>query len=238
MPIVMLLPGLMAGLVQGLTGFGSGIILMIFLPGLLPISQGAGVSTLTMAAANLMMVWRYRKSIKWGRLIIPFIIYSTVATLSVHLGLVLDTHILRMLLGGLLIALSLYFTLYKSASAKRYPLFIAGIFMIISGFFNGLFGIGGPLMALYFLTLARTKEEYLASIQTFFMLDTIYVSTLRFATHVLSFGDLKFVLFGMIGSLVGTAIANRLITRMDTDRVKELVYIFIGISGLYYLIFH
>lgn len=238
MPIVMLLPGFMAGLVQGLTGFGSGIILMIFLPGLLPISQGAGVSTLTMAVANFMMVWRYRKAIKWRRLIIPFIIYSTVATVSVHLGLVLDTHVLKMLLGGLLIALSLYFTLHKTTSVKPYPLVVAGIFMMISGFFNGLFGIGGPLMALYFLTLAKTKEEYLASIQTFFMMDTIYVSTLRFATHVLNVGDLKFVLFGMIGSLVGTAIANRLITRMDTARVKQMVYVFIGISGLYYLIFH
>lgn len=236
-PLIMILPGLLAGLVQGITGFGSGIILMIFLPALVPISRAAGISTLTMFVATVLVAWRYRKALRWRSLVVPFIIYSTVATYSVHLSKVLDTGMLRLLLGGLLVLLSAYFTIHKGREAKPYPLLVNVIFMVISGFFNDLFGIGGPLMALYYLMMAKTKEEYLASIQTFFVLDGIYVTTLRFGQGILRIGDMKIVILGMIGALVGTVIANRLVTRMNTERVKQIVYLFIGVSGLYYLIF-
>lgn len=236
-PLIMLLPGLLAGLVQGITGFGSGIILMIFLPALVPIGRAAGISTLTMFVATVLVAWRYRKSLQWRQLVMPFIVYSAVATYSVHLGKMLDTGMMRMLLGGLLVALSAYFTLHKGREAKPYPLVVNVIFMVISGFFNGLFGIGGPLMALYYLMMAKTKEAYLASIQTFFVMDGIYVTALRFSQGILHIGDMKIVLLGMVGALVGTAIANRLVTRMNTERVKQIVYVFIGISGLYYLLF-
>lgn len=236
-PLIMILPGLLAGLVQGITGFGSGIILMIFLPALVPIGRAAGISTLTMFVATVLVAWRYRKSLQWRRLVLPFIIYSAVATYSVHLGKILDTNLLRMLLGGLLVLLSIYFTVHKGREAKPYPVVVNVLFMIISGFFNGLFGIGGPLMALYYLMMAKTKEEYLASIQTFFVMDGIYVTTLRFSQGILRLGDMRIVVLGMIGALVGTAVANRLVTRMNTERVKQIVYLFIGVSGLYYLIF-
>lgn len=233
----LVLPGLLAGFVQGVTGFGSGIILMIFLPFFLPVGAAAGVSTLIMFVATALLAWRYRHFLQWRRLIGPFIVYAGVATWSVHLGQQLNVNVLRMLLGGLLIALSAYFSLSRPRDAKPYPLVINLIFMIISGFFNGLFGIGGPLMALYYLMMARRKEEYLASIQTFFLMDGIYVTALRFSQGILQPQDLWFVLAGMVGALIGTAAANRLVDRLDTKMIKRIVYIFIGISGIYYLFF-
>ncbi|WP_338034770.1 sulfite exporter TauE/SafE family protein [Lacticaseibacillus kribbianus] len=92
---VMLGAGTLAGLVQGVTGFGAGIMMMIFLPALLPIGESAGVSALTMAVANLMMVWRYRHALDWRRLPVPFLVYAAVATWSVHLGTRLPVPTLR-----------------------------------------------------------------------------------------------------------------------------------------------
>lgn len=63
--IIMLVAAMLAGFVQGVTGFGSGIVMMVFLPHLLPINQSAGVSTLTMVVANVMVVWHYRKYFEW-----------------------------------------------------------------------------------------------------------------------------------------------------------------------------
>ena len=231
----MLFAAVLASLVQGVTGFGSGIMLMIFLPTMLPIGQSAGVSTLTMLIAEVVLVWRYRHALKWRRLPIPFLVYASVATWSVHLGQILPTHFLKGLLGCLLIALCLYFTFNHAAGNKRFPLLVCGAFMIISGFFNGLFGIGGPLMALYFLTLSKTKEEYLVSIQPFFLIDTFYVTTVRFANHVLSVGDLKYVAVGMVGAVIGTIIANRIVDHLNVAMITRIVYGFIGVAGLYYL---
>ena len=115
---LIILFGFLAGLVQGLTGFGAAIMMMIFLPSILPIAESAGVASLIMAASVLTLVLRYRHDIHLKRIIIPFLVYASVAAWSVHLVRTLDVHLLRMLLGGLLIALSLYFSFNKKS---RHP---------------------------------------------------------------------------------------------------------------------
>ena len=161
--LLVFLPGLLAGLVQGLTGFGAAIVMMIFLPQLFPIAQSAAVAGVIMAASVITLVWRYHQHIHFRQIIVPFIVYASVAAYSVHLGQVLDVQLLRRLLGALLVSLAGYFSLSKRAANQTYPWWLAGLFMIISGFFNGLFGIGGPLMALYFLSLADTTADYLGN---------------------------------------------------------------------------
>lgn len=235
---VMLLAAMMAGFVQGVTGFGSGIIMMIFLPYLLPINQSAGVSTLTMVVANIMVVWHYRKYLKWQRLVLPFVIYMSTAIFSVYLSKSMATGHLKLLLGILLVILATYYLIMNihSIKLKNIPIYIMVVFAIISGFFNGLFGIGGPLMALYFLTISDSKENYLASIQTFFLIDTFCITSIRFASGILTLGNLKFVFIGIIGAVIGTILANRLVKHLNLKVISLCIYGFIGFSGLYYLI--
>lgn len=235
--LLVILPGFFAGLVQGLTGFGAAIIMMIFLPQLLPMAQGAGVAGLIMAASVITMVARYRHHIQFKRIIGPFIIYASVAAWSVHLGKVLDVQLLRTLLGGLLLALAIYFTVSKQAGTKPFPVYIAGMFMVISGFFNGLFGIGGPLMALYFLSLAKETETYIANLQTFFLLDVMTITSIRVGNGILSTADLPIVLIGMVGAILGTILAGRILPHLNMVLVRRLIYVFIGLSGCYYLVF-
>ncbi len=91
-------------------------------------------------------------------------------------------------------------------------------------------------MAMYFLSLAATKEEYLASIQTFFLIDQVYVTSVRFYDGILTVADIKFILIGIVGGIIGTMIANRVTRNMNINMIQKAVFIFIGISGLYYLI--
>lgn len=234
----MILAATMAGFVQGVTGFGSGIVMMIFLPYLLPINQSAGVSTLTMLVANAMVVWRYRKYLKWQKLALPFGIYIITAICSLFLSESLASNHLKLLLGTLLVVLSLYYSLMniRSITIKNIPIYVMIIFALISGFFNGLFGIGGPLMALYFLTISDSKENYLASIQTFFLVDTFIMTTLRFSSGILDLSSIKFVLVGIIGAIIGTMLANRLVRHLNIKIMTLFIYVFIGVSGLYYLL--
>lgn len=236
--LIMILAATMAGFVQGVTGFGSGIVMMIFLPYLLPINQSAGVSTLTMLIANAMVVWRYRKYLKWQKLAIPFGIYIVTAICSLFLSQSLASNHLKLLLGILLVVLSLYYSLMniRSITVKNIPLYVMIIFSLISGFFNGMFGIGGPLMALYFLTISDSKENYLASIQTFFLVDTFIMTTLRFSSGILDLSSIKFVLVGIIGAIIGTILANRLVQHLNIKFMTLFIYVFIGVSGLYYLL--
>lgn len=234
--LFVIIPALLAGLVQGLTGFGTGIILMIFLPSILPMAQSAGVAALIPMVSIGIMVHRYRHALQFKRLIWPFLIYATVASFSIHIGKLLDVQVLKLMLGGLLTALSIYFLLNKSAGDRHYPLPVVIVFTIISGFFNGLFGIGGPLMALYFLSLSRTKDEYMASIQTFFLIDMTYVTLYRVANHILTIDTIPVIALGVVGAVLGTTLANHLLNRMNLDLVRHVIYVFIGCAGIFYLV--
>ncbi|MBU9788808.1 sulfite exporter TauE/SafE family protein [Lentilactobacillus sp. IMAU92037] len=234
--LFVLLPAVLAGIVQGVTGFGSAIVLMVFLPTILPIPQSAGVASLIMSVSNIMLAWRYRRSLSFKRIIWPFLVYASVAFVALKLVSSIDVHLLKSMLGGLLVALSLYFLLIKSGGRKHYPIYVAIIFMVVSGFFNGLFGIGGPLMALYFLSLADTKEAYLAYIQTFFLIDQLYVTSVRFYDGILGTNDIPFILIGIVGGVVGTMIANRITAHMNIQMIQKCVFVLIGISGLFYLV--
>lgn len=235
--LLIIFPALLAGLVQGLTGFGAVIIMMIFFPSILPMDQAAGIGGVIMLSSVLALTLQYRHHFHFRRVILPFLVYATVATWSVHLGHVLDGHLLRLLLGGLLVALFAYFTFVKGAGEHRYPWYVAGSFMVVSGFFNGLFGIGGPLMALYFLSLADSLPEYTANIQGFFLIDTLYITTVRVTNGILVAPDIPYILVGMVAASLGTWLAARLLTRLDPDTIRRWIYRFIGLSGLYYLFF-
>lgn len=80
--LLVFLPGLLAGLVQGLTGFGAAIVMMIFLPQLFSIAQSAAVAGVIMAASVLILVWRNRHHIHLRQIVIPFIVYASVFSAS------------------------------------------------------------------------------------------------------------------------------------------------------------
>ncbi|WP_203649638.1 sulfite exporter TauE/SafE family protein [Secundilactobacillus yichangensis] len=235
--ILVFFPALLAGLIQGLTGFGAVIIMMIFFPSILPMAQAAGIGGIIMLLSEISLVIHYRQAIKFKRVLPAFIVYAAVATWSVHLGLILNTHILRIMLGALLIALCIYFLSSKSAGSRHYPWYVALFFMMISGFFNGLFGIGGPLMALYFLSLSKSMPEYIGNVQIFFLIDGFYITSVRIASGILGTQIIPYVLVGMVAAIIGTIIAARLSARWDLATVKPWIYRFIGLAGLYYLIF-
>lgn len=50
--LIVALAGLLGGTVQGLTGFGAVIMMMILLPNILPIDQSAGVAGVMMVTVN------------------------------------------------------------------------------------------------------------------------------------------------------------------------------------------
>lgn len=235
--LLIFFPAMLAGLVQGLTGFGAVIIMMIFFPLILPIDQAAGIASVSMMASMIGLTFRYRQYFHPKQVIGPFVVYAAVATWSVHLSKVLNTDIMRMLLGGLLIVLFLYFTVFKSSGSRHYPWYVAIMFMVISGFFNGLLGIGGPLMALYFLSLSHSIPEYTANIQGFFLIDVFYINIIRISNRILVPHDIAFIFIGMLAAGLGTIIAARIAPRLDDTTFRKWVYRFIGLSGLYYLFF-
>ena len=152
-----------AGIVQTVTGFGSSIFLMLFLPfffDMLAAPAVASAITLTLSAS---LTWQFRKKIQWRLCILPTLVYLSGSMWAIGMVKSMDMEFLTLAFGLFLIVLSVYFLLFSSRLTLRANWPTATVCAAISGVTSGLFGIGGPLMAIYFVTATQEKEAYSAA---------------------------------------------------------------------------
>ncbi len=87
-------------------------------------------------------------------------------------------------------------------------------------------------MVLYFLNQTTTQEEYLGTIQCFFVVNSIYLAIFRFVNGILNVTHIPYILLGMFGIFFGLQIANKIVHKIDGPKLKQLTYIMIGIAGI------
>ena len=109
----MLLPALLAGLVQGVTGFGAGVLLMLFYPLLFSVAQSSALSQCLCTVLCLSVLLRYRRSIRFRHCILPLVFYFPCYFLALQQAASMDTDALKPVLGLFLVILSV-FLLYGS----------------------------------------------------------------------------------------------------------------------------
>jgi len=223
---------LLAGLLQGVTGFGAGIAMMSVLPSMFPLNRATGVSCATTIVLAAMMVRRYGKHIKLKTVLWPALLYTATASTCILLSKRGNQETAKHIFGVFLIVLGIYYLFFNKKTARKYPLAVSILFVVISGCCNGFFGVGGPLMVLYYLGQTDSKEEYLGSIQLTFLVNLLYGTALRVSNGILTVIHLPYIGIGAVCVLVGLAVANRVVDKLNAEKPKKLIYCIIILSGL------
>lgn len=214
-------------------GFGFGIFCMMFLPYVMGSTMGAAslINLVTLVQATWLAI-RYRHNIQWKLLAVPIAVYFVTSTLTVQLAAGLQNDVLRLMLGGFLLALSLYFLF----AAKRIHIrksvpngMIAGG---LGGVMSGLFSIGGPPVSLYFSAATEEKEDYLATIQAYFVLSNLYVIFLRVQKGYITPSVLVYAAVGLGGMALGTVLGNTIFRRINADWMRKAIYAMMALSGV------
>lgn len=226
-----------AGLVQGVTGFGAGIIIMMALPYFLSIPQSAGITGAVSIVLCVMMVIRYYEDIKISKVILPAILYMTVCSFAISFSTMVNQALLKKALGAFLVMLAIYYLFFnKSNDNKELSLLVKIGCIVISAVCDAFFGIGGPLMVLYYMSMTSSTREFLGTLQVFFLINATYNTILRFFKGILSITQLPLIGIGAIGIIAGVLVANKIVDKLDEQLIKKLTYVMIGISGIINLI--
>ena len=159
---------LVAGIIQSVTGFGSVVFLMMILPFYFNMIDATALAIVINQLFCMVLCWKYRRHIQWRLTLPPTIAFSLASLLMLGIVDTLDLHVLVIVFAVFLVVLALYFLL----AARRVQLTPKPAAGVVCGFFcgisAGLFAIGGPPMALYFVTAARDHASYLACMQLLF----------------------------------------------------------------------
>jgi hypothetical protein len=206
---------------------------MMFLPYVMGSTMGAAslINIVTLAQATWLSI-RYHSHIQWKLLAVPIAVYFVTSTLTVHYAAGLQNDVLRMLLGCFMLILSLYFIFAAKRIRIRKSVRNGMIAGGIGGIMSGLFSIGGPPVSLYFSAATEEKEEYLATIQAYFVLSNLYVIFLRAQKGYITPAVLIYAAVGLCGMALGTVLANTVFQRINADTMRKAIYGMMALSGL------
>lgn len=221
------------GVIQAVCGFGFGVFVMMFLPYMMPSTLSAVVvsSLLGMSSSGILAL-RYRKFAVMKKIIVPLLAYFVVSTFLVRVSITMNEVLIRRLLGGLMLALSVYFIKFSNQVHIRPTRVNAAIAGGLGGTMSTLFGMGGPPISAYYLADSDSNEEYLANIQLYTLLSNIYVNLMRVANGLCGRLELGLWGIGILAVFLGGELGKRVFSRLNGDMLRRLVYAFMAVSGL------
>ena len=222
-----------AGFIQRVSGFGLGIFVMLFLPHMMPShTAAAAISGFFSCGTSTYNSVKYRKNIPFKTVLPPLIASLVTIPVAVHFSASVSEDFFKRLLGIVLIILSIYFLFFNSRISIR-PTVKNGAFAgALGGTLNGLFSTGGPPAVLYFTHATPDNMAYFSAIQFYFCITNIYATIFRVINGVFNFEILICSLIGFAACMVGDFIGVSVFNKLDSVKLKMIIYIGMIISGV------
>ena len=229
--VIVALAAMTAGAVQTVTGFGAAVIMMLVLPRMFGVVAAPAVSTSICVALSGALAWKFGKKTNFKLITVPIVVFGVCGIVIINLIKSLDLHLIGILFGVFLIALSVYNLAFAKKASLRPTKPVIFLSSVVSGTFSGLFSIGGPLMALCFLPCSDDHEEYIGNMQTLFVVTNIINIITRAANGLYTADLLPYTLVGMVFILAGKEFGIRFARKLNIEVLKKVIYVFVGISG-------
>lgn len=157
-------------MIQGVTGFGTGIILVLLLSTYLSIPISSSVNTAVSLGIAIYLAWKYRKSIRGNLIIMPLPFYLIMSVSIIEEIERFNLTVLSIYFGVFLVCLGAFLLVLQERVHLKRNKITGAVCGLISGSLSGLFGIGGPPIGLYLISLTDNSAEYFGTIQLFFRL--------------------------------------------------------------------
>lgn len=229
--IAVFLAAAAAGAIQSVTGFGAAVMMMLVVPHFFDMVRAPGLVSTICLGLGVALLWRFRKHVEWKVTLPVAAAYVLFSTLAIRMVGAVDLKALSVVFSIFLILLSLYYRFGEGRLTLRPTLTTALACGTAAGITGGLFGIGGPLVVLYFLPAARSKESYVANLQLLFTITNISGLAARVWTGIYTADLIPMTLLGVVGINLGKMVGLRVLDKLDIDRMRRIVYAFVGVAG-------
>lgn len=223
---------LFSGILQSVVGFGCGIVMMLFFPKFFGMVQGAAVCATVSLILTSTVAIKYKDFINWKRLTIPTISYMIASSTCILIVKDVNLLMLKLSFGIFLVFLSIYMFIFSNRIHFSKSIVMEFLVGIISGITSGLFAIGGPLIAVYYLNTSSSPEEFRGNGQTLFFITGLSGLVTRIANHIFTVDLIPITIAGMMGIYLGKVVGLRLAEKIDSKLTSIIVYSYILFSGI------
>ncbi|MCR4859940.1 MAG: sulfite exporter TauE/SafE family protein [Bacteroidales bacterium] len=222
-----------ASFTQRVTGFGFGIVVMTVLPHLLPsFGEATALSGLLAIFTALVPALQMRRFLPVRKLAVILPVFLLVSFFAVRMVARVDGLLLKHILGGVLIAVSVYFFFISGRIHLPPSLPVQAGMGTLSGLMGGLFAMQGPPAVIYFIGCADGKEEYIALTQWYFLIGNAAMSLFRAGNGLVTPTVLRMWCVALPAVFLGLWLGAKVYARIRADILKKVVYAFLALAGV------
>lgn len=226
-----------AGFVQGLSGFGFGLVSMSLMPLFMGIKQAAVISTaFTLLASSLTFARHYREyNWRMGALFLVSVVVGL--PLGVYFLERSSERLLARIMGALMLAYAVREFLLQSKSRHFPPAWTVPL-GLFSGAISGAFNLGGVPSAAYAYAHPWSRGQIMGFLQVMITLSCSL--RLLFYHNAGLAGGIPWlrVLWLAVPLTLAIWLGHFTLERVAPHRMRQFIFVFIGVSGLYYLVLH
>ncbi len=234
LPLLVLLLGIF---VQSLTGFGSGLVSMAFLPTILSVRTSVPLVALVTGTTELFLLLRYRSAFKLGnvwRMTLASVVAIPLGGWA--LGW-MNEDILLTILGLIIFGYALYALLNFRLPALAHPAWalLAGF---LAGLLSGAYSVGGPPAIIYGTCRRWEPEEFKSNLQGFFLVNDVLAIVVHGFNARLTPIVGQYYLLALPVLALGILAGTRLDRYLDPPTFRKLALLLLVVMGLRMAITH
>lgn len=223
----------LASFVQRVSGFGYGIAFMSIAPFLMPsYGEATALSGMLAISCSIITGIRMYRYLDWKKMAVILPVFLAVSLLGVCVVAHVDSHLLKHILGYVLVAVSLYFMFINGKLRLKANVPVQLSMGAVSGVMGGLFGMQGPPAVIYFISCTDNKEEYMALTQWYFIIGNLFMTFYRAGNGFLTMSVGKLFLIALPAVILGILVGGRVYEKISVGLLRKIVYCFIGVAGI------
>lgn len=224
-----------AAILQGMTGFGYGLVGVGVLGRFMSIPEASALIALPSLAMNMFMFWRLQTHFRWEGSV-PVLASTVMAVpLGVYFLATAEVGSLKLLLAAFLMVAALYNLAPRIATRRWHPVFLGVPCGFAAGVLNGAFGTAGPPLIAYFSTQGYSRFRFTATLQIIFSLANLPRLVELVRRGMLEGEVLRLGVLSIPITILGTVIGLALLKRLSGRGFQILVGLLVFLLGLDYL---
>jgi uncharacterized membrane protein YfcA len=230
-PLLISVIFLLAGFIQGMTGFGSALVAIPLLSLIIDIKSAVPLCILNSLVITTYLSLKMRNHLDKQKIFplciaaVPGIIVGSTALKQVSPTLI------RIGLGSLLIGYSLYSLSSKPKSGKLHKgwAYIAGF---LSGAIGAAFSAGGPPTIIYTTLTDWKKDTIKATLSGFFLFNSYLIAAVHAINGLTTLEIFTYFIISAPFVLLGTVLGTICYGKVPRERYLQIIFAFLVLMGI------
>ena len=226
---------LLANTVEVVAGFGSVILAITFGAYFFSIQQLVPVLVLLNLLLGIMQIAKYYRQINFKQLFGKFLVGTALGMpIGIYLFNVAPSHIIKPMLGALVLLLAVNELWNAKKSEKTIPLtaWKAWLFLFSGGIVQGLYASGGPLVVYYSVREFENKSEMRSTLAGLWLILNLVIFISLISTGKINHESLTMTGILIPAVFMGFVFGDKIHTRVSEKIFRLSVYCLLLLAGL------